>query len=77
MSLSDFSVRRPIAMSCLIIALTILGVNAYRKMGLELMPSVDIPYITIITNIDLDHLDYYKNLEDYISAFQSIVDQTR
>lgn len=35
------------------------------------------PYITVITNIDLDHLDYYKTLEDYISAFQSIVDQTR
>jgi UDP-N-acetylmuramate--alanine ligase len=35
------------------------------------------PYITVITNIDLDHLDYYKDLEDYISAFQSIVDQTR
>jgi UDP-N-acetylmuramate--alanine ligase len=35
------------------------------------------PYITVITNIDLDHLDYYRDLEDYISAFQSIVDQTR
>jgi UDP-N-acetylmuramate--alanine ligase len=34
------------------------------------------PYITVITNIDLDHLDYYKDLEDYISAFQAIVDQT-
>ncbi len=34
------------------------------------------PYITVITNIDLDHLDYYKDLEDYISAFQSLVDQT-
>ncbi len=34
------------------------------------------PYITVITNIDLDHVDYYKNLDDYISAFQSIVDQT-
>ncbi len=34
------------------------------------------PYITVITNIDLDHLDYYKNLDDYISAFQSLVDQT-
>ncbi len=34
------------------------------------------PYITVITNIDLDHLDYYKSLEDYLSAFQSIVDQT-
>lgn len=34
------------------------------------------PYITVITNIDLDHLDYYKDLEDYLSAFQAIVDQT-
>lgn len=34
------------------------------------------PYITVITNIDLDHLDYYKNLDDYLSAFQSLVDQT-
>lgn len=34
------------------------------------------PKISIIINIDLDHLDYYKNLEDYISAFQSLVDQT-
>jgi UDP-N-acetylmuramate--alanine ligase len=34
------------------------------------------PYITVITNIDLDHLDYYQSLEDYVSAFQSLVDQT-
>ncbi len=34
------------------------------------------PYITVITNIDLDHLDYYRDLEDYLSAFQSLVDQT-
>lgn len=34
------------------------------------------PFISIIINIDLDHLDYYKDLEDYISAFQSLVDQT-
>ncbi|MBB1554252.1 UDP-N-acetylmuramate--L-alanine ligase [Candidatus Gracilibacteria bacterium] len=34
------------------------------------------PFITIITNIDLDHLDYYKNLDDYISAFQSLISQT-
>lgn len=31
------------------------------------------PYITIITNIDLDHLDYYKDLEDYISAFKEFI----
>lgn len=32
------------------------------------------PYIWVITNIDLDHLDYYKDLEDYISAFKSFQD---
>ncbi|MBB5183186.1 UDP-N-acetylmuramate--L-alanine ligase [Catenisphaera adipataccumulans] len=35
------------------------------------------PDYAIITNIDLDHTDYYKDLDDYISAFQSFVDQIR
>jgi len=34
------------------------------------------PYITVITNIDLDHLDYYRDLEDYVSAFQTLINQT-
>jgi len=49
MFLSDASVRRPIAMSCLIIGLTMLGINSYRKLGLELMPKLDVPYITVVT----------------------------
>lgn len=49
MILSDFSVRRPVAMSCLIIGLGLLGLNSYRKMGLEFLPKVDPPYITIVT----------------------------
>ncbi|MDD5770242.1 MAG: UDP-N-acetylmuramate--L-alanine ligase [Candidatus Gracilibacteria bacterium] len=28
------------------------------------------PFIAVITNIDLDHLDYYKDLPDYILAFE-------
>lgn len=32
------------------------------------------PFIAVITNIDLDHLDYYKDLEDYISAFKNFID---
>lgn len=34
------------------------------------------PYITVITNIELDHLDYYPDIEDYVSAFQSLINQT-
>lgn len=33
------------------------------------------PQYAIITNIELDHADYYKDLDDYISAFQSFVNQ--
>lgn len=31
------------------------------------------PYISVITNIELDHLDYYKDLEDYISSFKNLI----
>jgi len=49
MFLSNASVKRPIAMGSLIIMLTLLGLNSARKLGLELMPKIDVPYITIIT----------------------------
>jgi len=35
------------------------------------------PLIWAITNIDLDHLDYYKDLEDYISAFDEFINNIR
>ena len=34
------------------------------------------PKYTVITNIDLDHVDCYNDIEDIISAFQKFVDQT-
>jgi hydrophobic/amphiphilic exporter-1 (mainly G- bacteria), HAE1 family len=49
MFLSNASIRRPVAMCALIIALTLLGLNSYRDMGLEHLPKVDLPYITIVT----------------------------
>jgi len=35
------------------------------------------PTYTIITNMELDHVDYYKDFEDYKSAYQAFVDQTK
>jgi UDP-N-acetylmuramate--alanine ligase len=31
------------------------------------------PTVWIITNIELDHLDYFKNLNDYINAFEEYI----
>ncbi len=32
-----------------------------------------LPYYAVITNIDLDHTDYFKNIDDVISAYQEYV----
>ena len=47
MFLCKWSVRRPIAMTSFIIVLVMLGINSYRKLSVDLMPSVDIPYVRI------------------------------
>lgn len=35
-----------------------------------------LPYYTIITNIDLDHVDYYKDINDLIDAYRSFASKT-
>lgn len=35
------------------------------------------PYYTIVTNIELDHTDYYKDLDDVMNAFNEFVSKTR
>ena len=49
MFLTNFSVKRPVAMLSLLILIFMAGINAYRHFELENMPEVDIPFITITT----------------------------
>ncbi|MEK7575058.1 MAG: Mur ligase family protein [Patescibacteria group bacterium] len=42
----------------------------YRRSFLQLQPT-----ILVITNIDADHLDYYKDLDDVVRAFGELVAQ--
>ncbi|MBN2581495.1 MAG: efflux RND transporter permease subunit [Planctomycetes bacterium] len=77
MFLSNASIRRPIAMGCLIIGLALLGVNSYRKMALELMPQMDSPYITIVTVYpgaspeDIE-TDVAKRIEDAVVSIDGL-----
>jgi HAE1 family hydrophobic/amphiphilic exporter-1 len=77
MFLSNASIRRPIAMSCLIIGLTLLGINSYRKMGLELMPKMDVPYITVTTiypgaTPEQIETDVAKRIEDQVVTIDGL-----
>ena len=35
-----------------------------------------LPYYTVITNIDLDHVDYFKDIDDVILAYQQFASKT-
>ena len=35
------------------------------------------PYYSIVTNVELDHTDYYKDLDDVIDAFNSFINKAR
>ncbi len=77
MFLSNASTRRPIAMSCLLIGLIVLGLNSFRKLSIEDMPRVDIPYVTVITTWigaspeDIEK-DISKRIEDAVSGIDGL-----
>lgn len=67
MFLATASTQRPIAVSCLLIALIALGFNSFRKLSIENMPAVDIPYIAILTTwVGASPEDVEKNVSKYI-----------
>jgi HAE1 family hydrophobic/amphiphilic exporter-1 len=77
MFLSDASVKRPVAMSCLIIGFALLGLNAYFKMGLENMPKMDLPYITVTTiypgaTPEQIETDVAKRIEDQVVTIDGL-----
>ena len=77
MFLATASVKRPVAMGCLIIALMILGINSYKSISLENMPSVDVPYVTVRTvwlgasPEDMEK-DVAKHIEDAVSSVEGL-----
>lgn len=44
----------------------------YRRSFLSYTPD-----IVVITNIDIDHLDYYKDENDYVNAFRQLIDNIK
>jgi UDP-N-acetylmuramate--alanine ligase len=46
----------------------------YKKQFLDRAPN---PYISVITNIELDHTDYYKSQQEYNDAFVEFLSNTQ
>ena len=64
--LSKFSVKKPLTIIVSAILVSILGFISFSKMTTDLLPSMDLPYVIVMTTypgaspVSYTHLDVYK-----------------
>ena len=49
MLLSNLSIKRPVFAAVLMLALVTLGVASYRRLAIDMMPDVELPFVRIVT----------------------------
>ena len=49
MNITEFSIRRPVFITCIMIAIITIGIMSFKKMVVELFPNIDIPVILVYT----------------------------
>ena len=77
MTLSQFSIRRKVAMTCIILMLAILGVFAYQKIGIDLLPKFDVPYVQVTAiypgaSPEEIEVDVARRIEDAIASLEGL-----
>ncbi len=50
-TLADICIRRPIFATMIILALVVVGASAYTKLGVDRLPSVDLPTVSVRTTL--------------------------
>ena len=77
MSLSKWSVRRPIAMTAFIIVLVMIGISVYSRISIDLLPNLEVPMVLVRceyqgaspTEIEVEVV---KRIEDAVSSLDGI-----
>ncbi len=77
MSITEISVKKPLAVLTVVLLIVVLGVSSYLKLGADLLPSVDMPIITISTvyggaGTEEIENDIVKPTEDAVSGISGI-----
>jgi hydrophobic/amphiphilic exporter-1 (mainly G- bacteria), HAE1 family len=77
MFLSDLSIKRPVLATMMILALVVLGVFSYRRLGIDLWPNVDFPFIAIETRYpgaspEAVEREVTKRIEEAVNSVEGI-----
>lgn len=78
MWLSDLSIKRPVFIVMLMVALVVVGAIAYSRMAVDLMPDTSTPVVTIRTTYpgaspEIVEKEITKPLEDAVSPLSGVI----
>lgn len=77
MQLSEMSIRRPVLATVMNIVILLIGVIAYNRLAVRLIPNVDVPIVTVATfypgaNAQVIETQITKSIEDALSGIEGI-----
>ncbi|MCX7819248.1 MAG: efflux RND transporter permease subunit [Kiritimatiellae bacterium] len=77
MSTIRSSIRRPVATWTAVLVVLVLGALAYRRLGLDLMPQVNFPFVTVLTvypGASAEDIEtaVARKIEDAVSAIDGV-----
>ncbi|HRY37484.1 MAG TPA: efflux RND transporter permease subunit [Smithellaceae bacterium] len=77
MWLADTSVKRPVFATMVIMALVVLGIVSYPSIGVDLLPKVDFPIVTVTTTLkgaspDVMDVDVTDKIEGAVNTINGV-----
>ena len=77
MKLTNFSVNRPITILMIACITVVLGVMSFSKLGLDMLPDIEFPVVSVITNYqgvaseDIEEI-ITKPIEDSVATVKDV-----
>ncbi|MCE9600770.1 MAG: efflux RND transporter permease subunit, partial [Gemmatimonadetes bacterium] len=77
MFLSDLSIKRPVLATMMILSLVALGLFSYRRLGVDLFPKVDFPFVNISTTYpgaspEAVEREVTKKIEEAVNSVEGV-----
>ncbi|WP_182187246.1 efflux RND transporter permease subunit [Pectinatus frisingensis] len=81
MNITRYCIKKPIGISMIVLFFVVLGLFSFYKIGVELLPAINIPYVTVTVNYpgaDSEEIeqDVIKPLENSLSSLTNLKHMT-
>lgn len=81
MNITRFSIQKPIGISMIVMLFVVLGLFSFYRIGVELLPAINIPYVTVTVNYpgagtEEIEQDVIKPLENSLSSLSNLKHMT-